>query len=128
MKKILVIDDEATLRGLVKKKLIGEGYLVETAKDGKEGLEKMKMSKPDLILLDIIMPNMGGFELLEVMNGRDDLSEIPVVIVSNSGQPVEIDKAKKMGVKDWIVKTEFDPGEVVKKVVSQIGKPEKNNK
>lgn len=127
MKKVLVIDDEEILRQLLDKKLTREGYIVETAKDGKEGLEKMKKNKPDLILLDIIMPNMGGFELLEVMSNREDLADIPVVIVSNSGQPVEIDKAKEMGVKDWIVKTEFDPGEVLKKVISQIGKP-KNNK
>ncbi len=127
MKKVLVIDDEEILRRLLDKKLTREGYIVETAKDGKDGLEKMKKNKPDLILLDIIMPNMGGFELLEVMSKSKDLADIPVVIVSNSGQPVEIDKAKEMGVKDWIVKTEFDPGEVLKKVISQIGKP-KNNK
>ena len=120
MKKILIIEDEEIVRNLIKEKLEEKGYSVEIAEDGEVGMKKMRQSKPNLILLDIIMPNKGGFEVLEEMNRDEDLKKIPVVIVSNSGQPVEIDKAKKMGVKDWIVKTEFDPKEVLEKVVEQI--------
>ncbi len=127
MKKVLIIEDEKIIRNLIKKKLVREGYEVEVAEDGQIGMKKIRDFKPDMILLDIIMPNMGGFEVLKKMNEDDNLSKIPVVIVSNSGQPVEIDKAKELGVRDWIVKTEFDPREVVNKVISQIGKP-KNNK
>ncbi|MGM0439026.1 MAG: response regulator [Patescibacteria group bacterium] len=124
MKKVLIIEDEEVLRSLVKKKLTKKGYDVEEAEDGEVGMSKMKEFNPDLILLDIIMPNMGGFEVLEEMNEEENLSKIPVVIVSNSGQPVEINKAKELGVEDWIVKTEFDPKEVLEKVVDQIGEPE----
>jgi len=77
---------------------------------------------PDLILLDIIMPKVNGFEVMEKMQKSPNLKEIPVIIVSNSGQPVEIDRAKKLGVKDWLIKTQFDPQEVIQKVIKQIGK------
>ncbi len=128
MKKILIIEDEKIIRNLIKKKLIERGYNVQEAENGEVGMVKMKEDKPDLILLDIIMPKMGGFDVLREMQKDDNFSNIPVVIVSNSGQPVEIDKAKELGVEDWIIKTEFDPREVVDKVVDHIGEPDlKNN-
>ncbi len=68
------------------------------------------------------MPKMGGLEVMEEMQKNPDLKRIPVIIVSNSGQPIELDRAKKLGAKDWLVKTEFDPQEVIEKVVNQIGK------
>ncbi len=121
-KKILIIEDEETMRGLLKRKLAQQGYQVSTAKDGVQGLEKMKEEKPNLILLDIVMPKMGGFEVMEEMQKDKKLKTIPVVIISNSGQPVEIDKAQELGAKDWLIKTQFDPQEVIEKVVKQIGK------
>ncbi len=125
MKKIIIVEDEEILSSLLEKKLTAEGYQVETAKDGEEGLSKIRANRPDLILLDIIMPRMGGFEMLEEMQKEEGLRGIPVVVVSNSGQPVEIDRAQKLGAKDWLVKTEFDPQEVIDKVIAQIGKGEK---
>jgi len=122
--KILLIEDEDIMIDLLEKKLSQEGYKVVVAKDGEEGLRKMKEmeSKPDLILLDIIMPKMGGFEVMEEMQKDPQLREIPVIIISNSGQPVELDKAKKLGAKDWLIKTEFDPKEVIEKVKRQLQK------
>jgi len=107
---------------LLQKKLTAEGYQVSVAKDGLDGLEKMKQDKPDLILLDIIMPKMGGLEVMEEMNKDKALSAIPVIIISNSGQPVELGRARELGVKDWLIKTEFDPQEVVDKVKKQLEK------
>ncbi|MDP2864219.1 MAG: response regulator [bacterium] len=121
MKKILIIEDEEIMIDLLQKKLTVEGYEISVARDGKEGLEKMKEVKPDLILLDIIMPKMGGFEVMEEMQKDKELEKIPVIVVSNSGQPVEIDKAQTLGAKDWLIKTEFDPREVIDKVKKQIG-------
>ena len=121
-KKILLIEDEEILLNLLDKKLQEAGYDVTVARDGQEGLETMKSSRPDLILLDIVMPKMGGFEVMEEMNKDEQLKKIPVVIVSNSGQPVEIDRAKALGAKDWLIKTEFDPQEVIEKVIKEIGK------
>lgn len=120
-KRILIIEDEEILMNLLQRKLIQEGYEVSIARDGDEGLKLMKEASPDLILLDILMPRMGGIEVMETMQKDDGLKNIPVVIISNSGQPVEIDKAQKLGAKDWLIKTEFDPQEVVEKVKKQIG-------
>ena len=125
MKKILIIEDEEIMIDLLQKKLTVEGYEISVARDGKEGLEKMKDdlqagNPPDLVLLDIIMPKMGGFEVMEEMQKDRELKKIPVIVVSNSGQPVEIDKAQALGAKDWLIKTEFDPQEVIDKVKKQI--------
>ena len=121
MIKILLIEDEEIMIDLLQKKLTAEGYQVLVAKDGLAGLEKMRQDKPDLILLDIIMPKMGGFEVMEEMGKDKALSDIPIIIISNSGQPVELGRAKELGAKDWLVKTEFDPQEVVDKVKKQLG-------
>lgn len=121
-KKILLVEDEELMIDLLQKKLEKEGYEVYVARDGEEGLKEMKNLRPDLILLDIIMPKMGGFEVMEEMQKDEQLKEIPVIVISNSGQPVELDRAKKLGARDWLIKTEFDPQEVIDKVIKQIGK------
>jgi len=122
MKKILLVEDEEIMIGLLQKKLTNEGYEISVARDGEEGLKAMREVRPDLVLLDIIMPKMGGFEVMEEMGKDKNLKDIPVIVISNSGQPVEIDKAQRLGAKDWLIKTEFDPQEVLNKVVKQIGK------
>jgi len=122
MKKILLIEDEEIMIGLLQRKLTKEGYEISVAGDGEEGLKVMREVKPDLILLDIIMPKMGGFGVMEKINKDPELKKIPVIVISNSGQPVELDRAQKLGAKDWLIKTEFDPQEVVDKVIAQIGK------
>ncbi len=121
-KKILLIEDEKIMINLLRKKLTGEGYDVTIARNGEEGLETMRELKPDVVLLDIIMPKMGGFEVMQEMKKDPELKKIPIIIVSNSGQPVELSKAKELGARDWLIKTEFDPQEVVDKVVKQIGR------
>ena len=121
-KKILLIEDERIMVNLLEKKLTKEGYDVSVAWDGKEGLKKARKESLDLILLDIIMPKMGGFEVMEEIAKDKELKKIPIIIISNSGQPVELERAKELGVKDWLIKTEFNPQEVLDKVVKQIGK------
>ena len=123
-KKILLVEDEEIMIDLLQKKLTKEGYETSVARDGQEGLEMMKEVKPDLILLDIIMPKMGGFEVMEEMAKIKELKKIPVIVISNSGQPVELDRAQKLGAKDWLIKTEFDPQEVVEKVKKILPTPE----
>ncbi len=107
---------------LLEKKLTQVGYDVSVATDGVEGVEQAKKSTPDLILLDIVMPKMGGFEVMKELQKNTGLAKIPIIIISNSGQPVELDLAQKLGAKDWLIKTDFDPQEVLDKVVKQIGK------
>ena len=130
-KKILIIEDEITLLEAIERKLKIEGFQTITAMDGKEGMRKIETEKPDLILLDIMMPVMDGFEVLEEMKRKEYLPKIPVIIISNSGQPVEIEKALSLGVRDYLVKAEFSPDEVLNKVNNIIkkdsGAKEKNN-
>lgn len=120
-KKILIVEDEEIMYNLLERKLTAEGYEVSIAKNGEESLQMMREKKPDLVLLDIVMPKKGGFQVMEEMQGDKELGDIPIVIISNSGQPVELDKAKELGARDWLIKTEFDPQEVIKKVKNQIG-------
>jgi len=121
-KKILLVEDEELMIDLLQRKLQKEGYEISVARDGEEGLKAMREVKPNLVLLDIIMPKMGGFEVMEEMGKNKELKKIPVIVISNSGQPVELDEAQRLGAKDWLIKTEFDPQEVVDKVVKQIGR------
>ena len=120
-KKILIAEDEAILSTLLEKKLIEEGYQIFVAEDGEKTMEILNKEKVDLLLLDIIMPKKSGFEVMEEMKKDSKLSKIPVIIISNSGQPVELSKIKELGAKDWLIKTEFSPQEVVEKVKKQIG-------
>lgn len=126
--KILIIEDEKSLADLLVTKLRKEGYQSEISYDGEEGYKKIISWQPDLILLDIVMPKMDGYEVLEKMN--ENGLKIPVIIISNSGQPVEIEKTKKLGAVDHLIKTEFSPLDVLEKVKSCIaggGKPLKND-
>ncbi len=122
-KKILIIEDEKILSELIGSKLGREGYQVLAAYNGEEGIKAIKRYKPDLILLDIVMPKKNGFEVLKEISKDNKLKHIPVIIISNSGQLIEINKAIKWGVKDWLIKTEFDPQEVVQKVKKALSNP-----
>src|SRR3989344_5159776 len=106
----------------LKSKLQREGFDVVVANDGADGLAKLKTEKPDLLLLDIILPKMSGFDILEEMRKDTELPHPPVIIISNSGQPVEIERAKALGAVDYLVKADFDPEEVVTKVRTNLSR------
>lgn len=114
--KVALIEDEEVLLEVLESKLKKEGYEVFSAKDGQAGLDLIRAIQPDLVLLDIIMPRMDGMEVLAHMHDDAVLSKIPVIIISNSGQAVEIERALALGVKDYLVKAEFDPQEVLDKM------------
>lgn len=114
--KVLIIEDEEVLLDVLQTKLKKEGYLVQAARDGAEGLLQARSFRPSIILLDVIMPKLDGFQFLEKMQQDPAIKDIPVLIISNSGQPVEIERALRFGVKDFIIKTQFDPQEVLDKM------------
>ena len=118
--KVAIIEDEEVLLNVLENKLKKEGFDVVTALDGEIGVKVIRESLPDIILLDIIMPKVNGFEVLAQLNQDPVLAKIPVIIISNSGQPVEIDKALSLGAKDYLVKAEFDPQEVIEKIKKQL--------
>lgn len=119
-KKILVIEDDRFLRELIKKKLLLEGFDVADAVDGEEGVKKTKEEKPDLILLDLILPSIDGFEVLSKIKEDSTTASIPVIILSNLGQREEIEKGLKLGAVDYLVKAHFTPGEIIEKVKNII--------
>ena len=121
-KKILLIEDEEIIVEFLQKRLNKEGYEVSLARNGEKGLQMMRETKPNLVLLDIILPQKGGFEVMEQMEKESELKLIPVIVISNSGQLSELDRAKRLGAKNWIIKTEFDPQEIINKIVRQIAK------
>lgn len=122
VKKILLVEDEELVTKILERKLREEGYEIYLAGNGEEGLKRMAEIRPDLVLMDIIMPKMNGLEVMEKMNENLKLKNIPVIIISNSGEPVELNRVKELGAKDWLIKTEFDPIEIIEKVKKQIGK------
>ncbi len=115
-KKILVIEDDKFLRELMIKKLANEGFEVSSAADGEEGIRCVKEKQPDLILLDLILPGLDGFGVLTKLQEDPALPKIPVIILSNLSQREEIEKARQLGVKDFLIKAHFVPGEIVSKV------------
>ena len=122
IKKILIIEDEQALADVLEAKIKKEGYAVSVAYDGEKGFELLKKNRPDLILLDIVMPKMNGYEVMEKM-ASEGIS-IPIMVISNSGQPVEIEKTKKLGAIAHLIKTQFDPNEVILKIKKiESGKP-----
>lgn len=120
-KKILIIEDDAFLGKVLNEKLLKADYDVLLVGDGGEGLRQISIQKPDLILLDIMLPTKNGYEILEAKRQDPTIAAIPVIIVSNSGQPVEISRALALGVDDYLVKAELDPDEVLEKVQLKLG-------
>jgi len=114
--KILVIEDDKFLRQLVTKKISKRDYNIVEAVDGESGLEKAEEEDPDLILLDLILPGIDGFEVLSELKDDPELSTIPVVILSNLGQKDEIEKGLQMGAEDYLVKAHFTLSEIVEKI------------
>lgn len=121
-KTILIAEDDDTLRNVLAEKIAHSGYTVLTAENGEVALQIMSNTIPDLLLLDIVMPKKNGMEVLRAMHSDSRLKGVPVIIVSNSGQPVEIDEAKKLGARDFLVKAVFDPPEVLEKVDALFAK------
>ena len=124
-KKILIIEDDLFLGDVLVQKFKGESFEVTLCRDGAEGMNKIIELKPDLILLDIILPSKNGYEILEEKKKDKSISNIPVIIISNSGQPVEISRILSLGAVDYLVKAQFEPEEVVAKVKAQLMNIEK---
>ncbi len=115
-KKILIVEDDKFLRELITRKLESEGYKIIEAVDGEEGIKKATEEKLDLILLDLILPGIDGFEVLTQLKQNEKLASIPVIILSNLGQREEIEKGLKLGAIDYLVKAHFTPGEIIEKI------------
>jgi len=115
-KTILVVEDDTILRDLISQKLKKDNYEIVEAIDGEEGLKKAKEEKPDIILLDLILPGIDGFGVLEQIKKDPEIAKIPVVILSNLGQKEEIEKGMSLGATDFLIKAHFTLSEIVVKI------------
>ena len=120
MKKILIIEDDKFLRELLTQKLLKKNFKVLEALDGEEGIKNIKKEKPDLVLLNLILPGIDGFEVLSKMREDPVLSTIPVIILSNLGQKEEVEKGFKLGAVDYLIKAHFTLGEIIEKVKNTL--------
>ncbi|MSR76275.1 MAG: response regulator [Candidatus Ryanbacteria bacterium] len=106
-KKILIIEDDKFLLKLYSDKLSREGFLVSMAISGEEGLGKVKQEKPDLVLLDVILPQKNGFDILGALKLDPETKDVPVVMLTNLGQESDIKTGLDLGAADYLVKTDF---------------------
>ncbi len=119
-KTIMIVEDEPLLGNLLKQRLEKEGFKVIHAKDGEEALNLLKEKAPDLILLDVILPKISGFELLEKINSDPTLSsnKAPTVIISNLGQESDVERGQALGAIGYFVKAQLSIEDLAEKVMS----------
>jgi len=119
---VLIADDDITLRDMYQTRLETDGYKVLVAADGKETLNVIKQQKPDVVLLDIMMPKMNGLDVLAQMKKDETMKMIPVIILTALIQDLTKVKSLMGGADDYLMKSEVMPGEVIKKVEKVMAK------
>ena len=111
-KSVLIVEDDVLLSGLLGRKL-SKKFRLKSVPTGEAAIELLKKESPDLILLDILLPGMDGFEVLRMVKADPKTAAIPVVILSNLGQPQDVERGKKLGAAEFVVKVTLLPDEVV---------------
>lgn len=119
-KKILIIEDEKILSEMYKDKFTKVGFEVISAFDSEEGLKLTKKEKPDLIILDILLPRENGVVFLSWLKADPEISSIPVIVFSNYDDPETRKRASKLGIKDYLIKADYTPKAIVEKVKSYL--------
>lgn len=115
-KKILVVEDDIFISDIYQVKFTQEGFEVAIAVNGLEALKILDNFRPDIILLDIIMPQMDGIETLKKIKNNDKWKNIPIIMLTNISEKEKVEESEEMGVNDYLVKSQFTPSEVVGKV------------
>jgi DNA-binding response OmpR family regulator len=112
----LLVEDDVFLSNIYQKKFEMEGFKISTADNGEKGLADAKRKKPDIILLDVLLPKLDGFAVLEKLKEDPATKEIPVILLTNLGQKDDVEKGLESGAADYLIKAHFKPSEVVDKV------------
>ncbi|MBI3442783.1 MAG: response regulator [Candidatus Sungbacteria bacterium] len=115
-KKILIIDDDPFIADMYVVKFKAEGFEVEAANNGKTGIERATKMKPDIILLDVVMPAIDGFDVLQKLRGDASLGHPKIIFLTNFGQREDIERGMQLGADGYIIKAHFTPSEVSAKV------------
>ena len=121
MKKILIVEDEPALQRTLSDFLKQEGYEIVSAFNGEDGFNFAKAEKPDLILLDLILPKLSGFEVLEKLKGDEECKDIPVIVLTNLEGSEDISKVIELGATTYLVKAQYSIEEVTSKVKKALG-------
>ena len=117
---VLIVEDDIFLADIYQKKFVMEGYKVTTANNGEKGLEEARKKKPDIVLLDVLLPKLDGFAVLERLKADASTKDIPVILLTNLGQKDDVDKGLTIGAADYLIKAHFKPSEVLEKVKSVL--------
>lgn len=120
-KIVLIVEDDDFLRSLAVTKLQKEGFEVEVATEGQSGLQKVLDIKPDLLLLDLMLPNLDGFGIMEKLQGNEVMNNMPIVVFSNLGSDDDISRGMELGAKEYLVKSSFTLDELILKVNEVLG-------
>ena len=123
MKKILVVEDDAFLMDAYKVKLQQSKYEILTAQDGETGLETARKEKPNIIILDLVLPKMSGLDILGELKKDKNTKGIPVIIASNLDQKKTMEEAKQLGAEDYFVKSNISINELIEKIDHYLAKP-----
>lgn len=115
-KKILIVEDDEYLRSLTAKRMEKEGLTVAAAADGPSALLLAEPGDIDAVLLDLLLPGMSGFEVLEKLRADEKTKKTPIVVFSNLGQKEDLEKAKALGANDFLIKANFTLDDVVAKI------------
>ncbi|MDO8499377.1 MAG: response regulator [bacterium] len=113
---VLVVEDDVFLADIYKKKFEMEGFKVTVSDNGEKGLADIKKKKPDIIMLDILLPKLDGFAVLQQLKADKEAANIPVILLTNLGQKDDVKKGLEMGAVDYLIKAHFKPSEVVDKI------------
>lgn len=119
--KILLVEDDQDLQEMYETKFAMEGFEVVKAENGAEALNKVSSENPKIVLLDIVMPEVDGFQVLKDLKANPATKEIPVILLTNLGQEGDIKKGMELGAADYLIKANFTPNEVVGKVKKALG-------
>jgi adenylate cyclase len=119
-KRILVVDDEPELADMVKMRLEATGYEVITANDGQEGLDRAKAEKPDLIILDLMLPKIDGYKVCGLLKNDARYSKIPIIIFSARAQQEDVTMGEEVGANAYITKP-FEPKVLLSKIGELLG-------
>ncbi len=119
-KKILIAEDEPGLMEMYKLYFERAGYNVRNAENGKQCIDFAKNERPDIILLDILMPRVDGWQVLKELKGSEETKSIPILVFSNLGQTQEIQKGLDLGADDYVIKSNLTPKELLVKVEQMI--------
>src|SRR3989339_2036038 len=118
--KIILAEDDKFISRAYKDGLERAGFIVIPVMDGVTALEKIKQEKPDMVLLDLIMPVKNGFEVLKDIKADDAIKNIPIIILSNLGQDSDIEKGRELGAADYLIKSNFSMNEVIEKIKGHL--------